>query len=165
MRVRTTSGQHPDQIVAAIRRTVARWRGDPRTRILASACLAPFAPRRPRDNLGAWIPDALHAWTQTIAHTREPAGPGAAGEIVQSPPLTVALRSGDCDDIAAAVATFGAAYGHRISVGWYTTGPGFAHVIAAISADSYRPQAALLAIDPDQRIGPTPPPRARWFDL
>jgi hypothetical protein len=164
LRVRTERGQHPDQVVQAILRTIHRWRADPRTRILASACLAPFT-QEPRENVGSWVPRALHEWTQTISHTREPAGDGAAGEIVQSPPLTVALGSGDCDDIAAAVGTFAAAYGHKVWIGYTRPGPGFAHVIAAISTDSYRPSAPMVAIDPDQRIGPTHPPRASWAVL
>lgn len=100
------------------------------------------------DPQGRWAQAAIAAWARTVAPLREPVD---VGELVAAPWRTIATRTGDCDDVAAAAAAMAAVVGLPAGVAVYDTSPGFAHIVAVIG-DDWTPEADLgpdnmLAID------------------
>ncbi len=131
--VKAATGTDPYDVartVAAVAKAAAS-RLD--TRLWAQKAVAPYAPRHPDPNdRGRWYAHALGRWAQSVAPLREPA---ELGELVQAPWRTVAYRSGDCDDVACAVAAFAALVGLFSAVAVYPTGPSSAHIVAVIGDD------------------------------
>jgi transglutaminase-like putative cysteine protease len=107
------------------------------------------------DMNGEGLPAAITELCRRVTFYREPAGMEYAGEVVQSPTLTLAINGGDCDDIATLAATCGKVFGCNAAIGWYATGSGAnAHIVAAIESGWYRPTGTWTVIDPQNQKEP-----------
>lgn len=106
------------------------------TRLWAQRAVAPFTDREPSSaaRSGLWYVGALARWARSIRPLREPA---TLGELVQAPWRTVVYGSGDCDDVATAVAAFAKVVGLPAIIAVWPTGPGAAHVAAVVGDDWY----------------------------
>lgn len=104
------------------------------------------------DRNGRWFVAALGAWAKTIAPLREPA---KFGELIQSPWRTATYRSGDCDDVAVAVAAFAAVTGLPAGLAISPRGEGGAHIVAVIGDNWYSLRRGSFAA-PDQPLGVDP---------
>ena len=164
MRVVTVSGQEPDQVVQACVRQVRRAIKQPETRKAIIEALRPFTRGTGHSDMnGDGIARPIFEMVKRITFYREPAGEQYAGEVVQSPTLTLELNGGDCDDIAVLVATAAAVFGCEAAIGWYSTDPAknMAHIVAAIRPGWYSP-GDWVVIDPQQKNPTAPPNGARW---
>jgi hypothetical protein len=170
VRLRATRGQAPDDVARAAVKVARRWAHRPETQLITRAELAPYAPKGDGPELdGAWLPWALYRWARSLTFWREPAGPGKAGELVLALPWVVLVEGGDCDDIAAAVATMAAAVGTGAAVGrlFPTADPSQAHIVAAVRA-TWRDRGPWFVIDPQRAGGPSRAelwPGVRWFPV
>lgn len=136
---------------------------------MTRAELGPLAPPNGThgpDLSGSWVPGALWEWARGLTYYREPAGDGRAGELVASLPFVIMLGGGDCDDVAASVATMAKALGFPVAIGRLTSGPRFAHIIAAMSQD-WTGRGPWVIVDPqmDGLADPRDFPGVRWFPV
>jgi len=165
MRMVTSPGQNPDQVVEACVRQTKRAYGMPETRTLMIEALRPY--RRDighSDMNGDTLADSIYQLAKSITFYREPAGPNYPGEVVQSPSLTLLLNGGDCDDIAVLVATAARVFGCDAAIGWYPTSKDGtqAHIVAAIRPGWYNARDEWVVIDPQQEKPASPHTGTRW---
>lgn len=155
MRMRTTIGQHPDDVVVAAVNQVHRHMGKPETRIMVLESLKPYMEGTGHSDMnGMRMPAVLHKWARNgFTFVREPAGPQFAGEVVQSLPLTLRTRAGDCDDLATLVATAAATLGLETAIGAIFTNPQGtnAHIVAAVREGWYSPKGRWWVVDPQAK--------------
>lgn len=164
MRIATTPGQQPDQVVEACVRQVRRAIGKPETRALMMDALRPYTRGTGhKDMNGDQLASAIFRLVQSVTFYREPAGPQYPGEVIQSPALTLSLNGGDCDDIAVLAATAACIFGCEAAIGWYPTDPSGrqAHIVAAIRPGWYTP-GDWVVIDPQQKKPARPVEGTRW---
>lgn len=148
---------HPGEDAAATAEAAVkiarRWAANSRWRVLVIMALKQY--RHGRDVSGAELPGAIQAWLQSCHHWREPTGPGFAGEVITSPPITVQLGGGDCDDVSCAAAAMARTFGLPAAIGWTTRGH-LGHVLAGVGRDWTDSDGPILwALDPDLE-SPTP---------
>tara|TARA_R110000824_G_scaffold13972_1_gene60060 strand:+ start:34 stop:552 length:519 start_codon:yes stop_codon:yes gene_type:complete len=165
MRTAITAGQEPQQVVEAAIRQAKRAIKRATDRIVILESLRPYMRGMNHADLnGDQYARALWDWSRSFAFVREPAGDAYAGEIVQSPILTIRLRAGDCDCMAALIAAAAGMVGMPVMIGYVGQGEGFAHILAAIRPGYYH-HGEWLVIDPQSKGGPKPAaafPGAVW---
>lgn len=169
MRIRTTPGQNPDQVVASCVRLARRSLKSPMDRIVILEALRPYMRGMTHDDLnGEGYAQALYEWAHSFAYVREPAGPDYCGEVVQAPLTTIRLRAGDCDCLATLIATAAGFVGMPAAIGYVMTGDNFAHILAAVRPGYYS-HGDWIVIDPQSKEkGPTPAddyPGATWTQI
>ncbi len=154
--VLSARGTSPVDVARAAARVAELALQRPDSRFWAQRAVAPYTPDDP-DDAGRWYGLALGRWAQSVAPLREPA---RYGEIVAAPWRTIAYRSGDCDDVAAAVAMMAAMVGMAAAIAVYATGPGTAHCVALISGtwgDDGAP-SSWFQVDQAEGLQPFRPP-------
>ena len=158
MRFASSPGQTPEQVAQAAVRQVQRAIKRPETRIAVIEALRPYRRGMGHEDMnGDTLASSIHQLVRGITFYREPAGEAFAGEVVQSPTLTLAINGGDCDDLAVVAATAAAVFGCDAAIGWYDIDPQAkqAHIVAAIRPGWYRP-GEWIVIDAQQKE-PTDP--------
>ena len=146
-------------------RQVQRSLRKPQTRIAVMEALRPYTRGTGhKDMNGEHLPEAIAKLCSAITFYREPAGEQYAGEVVQSPTLTLAINGGDCDDIAVVAATCGAVFGCEAAIGFYETAPGSAHIVAAICGGWYY-STGWTVIDPQNKKPGDALQRATWLGV
>jgi hypothetical protein len=158
VRFLSTPGQTPELVAQAAVRQVRRAIKRPETRVAVIESLRPYRRGQGHEDMnGDELARPIHQMVRAITFYREPAGDEYAGEVVQSPTLTLAINGGDCDDLAVVAATAAAVFGCEAAIGWYDTDPAGrqAHIVAAIRPGWYRP-GDWVVIDA-QKKEPTDP--------
>jgi hypothetical protein len=79
---------------------------------------------------GAWVAGACQRWARSIRYVREPYW---LGELVVGLEGTHAAGAGDCDDIAASVATLAGVVGVPVCVGVIPMSAELVHVVACVA--------------------------------
>ena len=157
MRIKSEAGQDPQQVVNAAVRQAKRSIGSAMDRIVILESLKPYMRGMNHDDLnGDQYAAAIFEWVHSFAYVREPAGPGHIGEVVQSPILTIRLRAGDCDCLAALICAAAGIVGMPCRIGYIITGQNFAHILAAVRPGYYH-HGDWIVIDPQsKKKAPTP---------